>query len=503
MELQLGLEIISSYKRLSYTLWYALAEFVDNSTQAYYNNRELLDAIFEKNGQELIVKINYDSTYPDGLITVSDNSIGMTYEELQNSVIIGRPPIITSGRSKYGLGMKTASFWLGNFWSIRTKKLGETEEHFVEVNAEKIANGDKALYYTVKKDLPTEEHYTIIQIQKLNQKFYGRTIDKTKRYLRSMYRKDIDKGILSLFWSEEKLTWSSQELFNRLIKQEGEPLIRNIDFSVDDKRVTGWAGVLAKGSRADAGFSIIQADRVIKGWPSSYRPETLFGPQEGGSNDLVNQRLVGELYLDGFDVSHTKDEVLFKGDEQELLEAKLQEQCGDLRALALRPKNSNRNVDERQPSNVDFKVAIQTVEEELSSTYVETFLNTFEIPDEEVIKGANEIVIKSVEKRTEPTFDIMIGGLRVKLYIDENMSPYEPYVLIQSTAYLDKVIVILNRSHPYWSQLSGVSEIVQFIRQCAYDGVAEWKAYSVTHKFDPDTIKLIKDNLLRLSYKVD
>ena len=81
------------------------------------------------------------------------------------------------------------------------------------------------------------------------------------------------------------------------MNSQGDLLKVPFDFIVNGKKVWGWAGVLANGSRADAGFSIIQANRVIKGWPESYRPTTLFGDQEGGSNDLVNQRLVGELFL--------------------------------------------------------------------------------------------------------------------------------------------------------------------------------------------------------------
>ena len=93
--------------------------------------------------------------------------------------------------------------------------------------------------------------------------------------------------------------------------------------------------MLEKGSRRDAGFSIIRSNRVITGWPDSYRPETIFGEQEGGSNNLVNQRLFGELILEGFEVSHTKDQILFDDGEQEELELNLKKQLGGMRQLAL------------------------------------------------------------------------------------------------------------------------------------------------------------------------
>jgi len=33
--------------------------------------------------------------------------------------------------------------------------------------------------------------------------------------------------------------------------------------------------------------------------------------------------------------------------------------------------------------------------------------------------------------------------------------------------------------------------------------VSEWKAYFKTHKLDPDTVKLIKDNLLRIPFNLE
>ena len=43
MKLELGLDVLRSYKRLPYKAWHALAEFVDNSTQSYFNNKAALD----------------------------------------------------------------------------------------------------------------------------------------------------------------------------------------------------------------------------------------------------------------------------------------------------------------------------------------------------------------------------------------------------------------------------------------------------------------------------
>jgi hypothetical protein len=55
--LKIGLDAINSYKRLDYTAWHALAEFVDNSTQSYFDNREILDADYKKEREKLTVSI--------------------------------------------------------------------------------------------------------------------------------------------------------------------------------------------------------------------------------------------------------------------------------------------------------------------------------------------------------------------------------------------------------------------------------------------------------------
>ena len=140
MEFTIGVEAITSYKRLSYTPWHAIAEFVDNSTQAYFDNKKLLDAAYEAEGERgLLVSIAYDRDDKQGFLRISDNSIGMSERELEYAMKVAFPPKNPYGRSRYGMGLKTAACWIGNIWTIRTKKLGETEEHIVTVDVNKIA----------------------------------------------------------------------------------------------------------------------------------------------------------------------------------------------------------------------------------------------------------------------------------------------------------------------------------------------------------------------------
>jgi Histidine kinase-, DNA gyrase B-, and HSP90-like ATPase len=162
MHLELGVQAIRSYKRLPYTAWHALAEFVDNSTQSYMNHRETLDTALQNDERPFEVSIAYDKG--TDLLRIADNAMGMSLAELEYALRIGQPPADTSGRSKYGLGMKMAACWFGEVWSIRTKRLGETVEHEVTVRVEDVALGDTELPYIARAGQPSESHYTIIEV---------------------------------------------------------------------------------------------------------------------------------------------------------------------------------------------------------------------------------------------------------------------------------------------------------------------------------------------------
>ncbi|CAA9383012.1 MAG: hypothetical protein AVDCRST_MAG93-9302, partial [uncultured Chloroflexia bacterium] len=196
MKLRIGLDAIAAYRRLDYTPWHAIAEFVDNSTQAYFDNQEVLDAALAKDGEELWVAVVYEEK--DDLGCVSDNSIGMSYEELDRALHVALPPKNTSGRSKYGMGLKTAASWIGNRWTVRTKKLGETVEHRVTVDVLDVSQGGGDIPYECFEGRPAEDHYTIVEVRDHNRKFRGRTLGRIKEYLGSMYRMDLREERLRL-----------------------------------------------------------------------------------------------------------------------------------------------------------------------------------------------------------------------------------------------------------------------------------------------------------------
>jgi hypothetical protein len=324
VKLQLGPDVLRSYKRLPYSAWHALAEFVDNSSQSYFNNRDVLDRAYAAEGSHFEVSITYDKEGP-GLVRVSDNAMGMDYEELTRALRIGLPPDNAEGRSRYGLGMKMAACWYGNQWKIVSKKLDETTEYTVSIDVEQVASGAADLGESKVEGLPPDIHYTRIEITELNRKPQGRSLGKIREFLAGMYRLDIAEGVMDLRWQNTPLEGTLELRF--LKDSLGAEYKKEFQFEVNGKKAWGWVAVLDVGGRPKAGFAMVHKGRMVQTWPDAWHPESLYGQQQG-SNDLVNQRLVGEIGLDDFEVSHTKDDIHWLDNEEDQVQDKLKEKAG-------------------------------------------------------------------------------------------------------------------------------------------------------------------------------
>ena len=496
LQLEIGLQSIANYRRMDYEIWYALAEYVDNSTQSYFNNRETLDTEYAKTDESLRVDITYDRDGENSILRIVDNATGMSYEELRTALRVATPPAIRTGRCKYGMGMKTASCWIGNIWTVKTKKLGETSEYKVTVNVEKIANGEASLPTETIENLEPNDHYTIIEIYSHNREFKGRTVGKIKDHLRSMYRVDLSNGTLLLTYNATELIW--EDLDERLRKNKaGELMKQKFEFEIAGKNINGWAGILEKGRRADAGFSILHSNRVVKGWPNAWRPEKIFGQQR---NDLLNQRLVGEIHLDDFDVTHTKDNIQWYGDEEELVEGKLAEKIPDLIQTAKTTWKGQE--DEGGPAAGDVDLALDAMREELLSKEMIDQIEIDVLPPEEAVNESFERISDPVKSSRVPTINANLGEFSVWVYVVGDMSPNDPYVVAE-TGEGDKVIVIINMRHPHVASIEGSDGVMNYFRHCIYDAIAEWQARQKAGRIDPNTIKLLKDKLLRVSMSIE
>ena len=377
-----------------------------------------------------------------------------------------------------------------------TKKLGDDVEHRVLIDVSKVAAGDSSLDYN-KIQKPKKAHYTYITIKKLHTKIYGRTIGKIKSFLRSMYRVDLREGILRLWFQGEELTWEDETIF--LEKPDGSRYKRDFKYKVYGKKVYGWVGILGEGrrGRGNAGFSILRRGRMVRGHPIAWRPEDIYG--FGGTNDLINQRLVGEIHLDDFSVSHTKDDIQWENDEEEKVEAKLKEKCADYTAF-IRASGRNKGKDTRGPTPVEVQTATDELREEMQSKEFVDTISIDEIPPPDVVADANtQIVAKA--KQHDANLILRIGKYTCKIFISDDYSVNDPYYVHEIT--LESMIVVVNQNHPHWTELQGSEGVLNYLRHCVYDAIAEWKTSLSTATILPETVRTFKDKLLRLPAEIE
>src|SRR6266566_2715347 len=458
IEMGITLGALRSFKRLSYTPWHALAEFIDNSTQSYHTNKVELDGAYAPANEGLSVRIEYDVRH-NGPLIVQDNAMGMSLVELQKAMMVGEPPE-HPWRSRYGFGLKTAASWFGDEWIVETKRLGSDISYRVKVNVDDVAGGEKELPFDEWTE-PVNVHYTKVSIPKLRHPLHSRTRLKVREFLRSMYREDLRDGLIRLSWLGEPLGWQDEDDFAH---ESGQLLRHDFEFEVAGEAITGWAGVLARGGRLKAGFSILHAGRVVRGTPDAWRPGAIYGEIQG-ANDLVNQRLVGEIDLTPFEVSHTKDFVSWEGDEEQEVELALKNAVQDLIDAAKRLRKPA-----RRPGAATVKRAIVILQTELYSQPVgEAVLH----PEPDTIErsaSSSQAVVADVRRR-EPDFAVSYNGLSVAGYVVAREGSDADYLVVDATL-PGLLTIVVNASHPH---LVGIKTdgLLDHLQHCVYQALAE------------------------------
>jgi hypothetical protein len=323
-----GVGILPVLRHLNYKPWFAMAEFVDNSLQSFLDYREEL-ARAEGEGFKLAVTIEID---PDGgRIAIRDNAAGIHEADYVRAFRPAEIPPDAHGLSEFGMGMKSAACWFAPLWEVRTSALGEKTEKTVSFDIERIVHDNLEELRVKTQPAPATAHYTEITLQSVHIPPQAKTIAKIKEHLASIYRVFIRDGILELKLNEEVLSYTEPKVLTVPFYKD-PPLSqpkrwrKEIDFDFGgDLRVHGFAALRQTGSTSLAGFALFRRGRLIEGSADEgYRPEHIFGK----SNSFTYQRLFGELQLEGFEVSHTKDGFRWDENEEaflELLKEKLDE----------------------------------------------------------------------------------------------------------------------------------------------------------------------------------
>ncbi len=334
-----GVGILSVLRHLNYQPWFALAEFVDNALQSYLREHRVLRTA---NGEryKLEVAIQIDST-DDGRITIRDNAAGIHQRDYARAFRPAELPPDRSGLGEFGMGMKSAACWFSPRWYVRTSALGEPVERTVRFDVNRIVSDSLEELEIHTRAVGVDLHYTEVVLLEPFNLPQGRTVSKIKEHLTDIYRFFLRSGELRLLYNDEPLYYEEPKILvaPRYKQPDGQALRwrKEIDFDFGTGlRARGFAALRETGSTRRAGFALFRRKRLVQGsGDEGYRPPTIFG----ASTSYRFQRLFGELHLEGFEVSHTKDGFRWDENEEPFLDLLREELDGEPLPLLKQAEN--------------------------------------------------------------------------------------------------------------------------------------------------------------------
>ncbi len=380
-----GVAILSMLKHLNYKPYYALAEFVDNAIDSFQKNEVVLK---EMHGADFKLEVSIELDKDENRITVRDNAAGIDAENYKRAFRPAAIPPDNTRLSEFGMGMKSASCWFANQWNVRSTAIGEEVEKSVNFDIVKIVDDTTEELNVIHKSCNKDKHYTVVTLLDVDKKMpLRRGLSKVKKHLASIYRDFLRKDFLVLKLNNEKLSYETPKIlhakrYNQIDNESAEILEwkKEIAFHFGDSfSVSGFVALMEKSSRSDSGFALFRRGRVIEGSADTdegFRPEEIF-KQLGGPTYI---RLFGELHLDGFEVSHTKDGFQWDDNLEAFLELLKEELDSDelpvlKQADKYRARESKKTLEEIAKHTVDETIKI------IDSAELSDDVNTIAISD--------------------------------------------------------------------------------------------------------------------------
>lgn len=461
------------FRSLKYKVWLAMAEFVDNSVQSYLSNKDELFKIHNSNYQFKI-----DITYNNDIIIINDNAAGINTLNIQRAFEPANIPDNNTGLNEFGMGMKTASIWLAEHWSVRTAAIGEIEERFIEFDLSEVTtkNKEELPVKTIRKN--PEVHFTEIILRRLTENGKNKQLEKLKKHVSSIHRNLLRTGELEIIFNGEKLSFIDPKiLVAPYYKEEnGEQIFwkEDIYFSFGKYKVKGFIAILETMSTSvENGFALFRRGRVIEGsHDEKYRPKSLSG--QIGSHRF--KRIFGELELDGFDVSFDKGS--FSNPEE--LEYFLEQFRND---LMKKPKNILFQADNyRLPKDKETtkKVINKTIEtykveqKEKKENLFNEFDSIIKQIEEPITSYLAPIVVNDSSHLGSIEESKTVFGknyiLKLDFIEDKNCSQFYLLEILNSDLYEVSFNCKINTGHPFFTKfdIQDYSPILQIVKSLAF-----------------------------------
>lgn len=315
-----GVGILSVLRHLNYKAWFAMAEFVDNSLQSYI---QFGDQLRKLHGRDFRLKVEIETERSDEIrIKIRDNAAGIARSDYARAFRPAELPTDRSGLAEFGMGMKSAACWFAPRWKVRTSALGEPVERTISLDIERIVRDSIEELDVEERPAAANDHFTEITLINPYDKLQTKTGGKIKDHLASIYRIFLHEQTMELWFNREKLTYAVPKVlvapYQKNLSEEPRRWYREFSFDFGlDLKASGFAALREVASTSTAGFALFRRKRLIEGsLDEPYRPEYIFG----SGNSFRKQRLIGEIHLEGFEVSHTKDGFKWEDHEQPFLE---------------------------------------------------------------------------------------------------------------------------------------------------------------------------------------
>lgn len=322
-------------KSQGYNPAYAIAEYVDNALQAHLSQRK----DDEKIDIDIYIYSNeFKTPSLRNSVVIIDNGPGISKERLISAMKPAKPSN-EKGLSEFGIGMKAASTWFSDTWSLSTKPKAEPLEFEFTFDLNSlIAQKTEKLDVTEKSS--TEAHGTKITLSNVRKPISKELFETIIQELTDLYQLFTkgDKGVLNLKAHFDNTTFPlkydkefqllNAEIYKSYRKQLyaiGSPKEWRvpIDMIFNGAKITGFIGILETGSyTSNPGLIMFRCNRVIQGTIKKPNiPQKLFKT----SNKYGRQRVYGHLYADDLPVSYTKDK--FEIDEDFFAEQLAAQPC--------------------------------------------------------------------------------------------------------------------------------------------------------------------------------
>ena len=363
VEITPSVKIYGLLKALQYTFYHALGEYIDNSIQSYLDHEHLLK--YYNSDFKLNIKIKIDTVKKE--LSIIDNAAGIISEKEIKIAIdknkhswvpesiynknksIGKPvysiktgkidtrserwtnafklaeqPKSGGGLNQFGAGMKTASLWLSEFWTVRTKAIGDSKIKKIEWNFDDIMNDEKK--EIIAKEEITDrinDSFTKVHLRNLTDNspiHQHQTLTSCKDYLSSIYRKFLSRDDIIIEWiKDDKSTLLNFEknpvlLAPKWNNMDGEKYLWKKEINIElptskeggfyiKKSLKGFVALSETMNDEKAGFVFFTHGRVIEGERNNgFIPHFM-----KTARSRERGRIFGELELSGFKLMVSKN----------------------------------------------------------------------------------------------------------------------------------------------------------------------------------------------------